>query len=98
MTSIAHELPVHTSTAVVSDTDVASDLDAPTCDRHWRPATFTVTRETPGDHERRELACDRCLPDVLRDALASHTFCPPVVAPVVAPVVRDTYFVSEVAA
>lgn len=94
MTSIAHELPVHTSTAVVSDTDVASDLDAPTCDRHWRPATFTVAWETAGDHERREPVCDRCLPDVLRDALTASAFCPPVVSPIA----RDTYLASEVAA
>lgn len=86
--------PAVSSSIAVSPTDVASDLDEPTCDRHWRAATFTVTWETAGDHERREPVCDRCLPDVLRDALTASAFCPPVVSPVD----RDTYLVSEVAA
>lgn len=62
----------------LSPTPVVSDLDDPTCERHWRPAVGYVDQPTPDDHERRRFFCRECAWDVQSEAMRAGVFPPPV--------------------
>lgn len=49
------------------------DLDETRCAKHWATATFAIERDGAPI-----LACDACLADVMRDAITTDSFVPPV--------------------
>lgn len=70
-----------TSLSIATE-DRASDLEDTRCEQHDSAGTFVVESDDFDGAGRRDIACDRCVSDLIRHAHMRGSFRPPQVTPI----------------